>query len=76
MAAKKSEMSELHEKLAQVLKEEIGVVEPSPAMLNVARQFLRDSGIEVDPDNKPVGVEALEKSFDEHFVEGIPSFEN
>jgi hypothetical protein len=48
-------MDELHRKLAEVLKESLenpGVDEngvllkPSPAMLNVARQFLKDNGVE------------------------------
>ena len=76
MSAKRTEMSELHELLAKTLKDQIQHTdEPSPAMLNVARQFLKDSGIEVDPDRRPSGVIELEKAFDEHFVDGMPNFD-
>lgn len=76
MAASRKAMSDLHEALAEVLKEEIENPDRSPAVLNVARQFLRDAGIDVDPDNKPAGIKDLESAFDEHFVDGIPHFDN
>lgn len=76
MSAKRQAMSELHELLARTLKEQIELNdEPSPSVLNVARQFLKDSGIEVDPERRPTGVVELEKVFDEHFVDGLPNFE-
>ena len=75
MSATRKEMSDLHAALAKVLAEEIQSIERSPAMLNVARQFLRDSGIDVDPDRKPAEITELEKAFDEHFVDGLPSFD-
>jgi len=39
-------MADLHNKLAEVLADKLGEDEVQPAMLNVARQFLKDNGIE------------------------------
>jgi hypothetical protein len=39
-------MAELHNALATVLADKLGEEEVQPAMLNVARQFLKDNGIE------------------------------
>jgi hypothetical protein len=39
-------MAELHNALATVLAEKLGEEEVQPAMLNVARQFLKDNGVE------------------------------
>ena len=39
-------MADLHNKLAEVLADKLGDEEVQPAMLNVARQFLKDNGIE------------------------------
>jgi hypothetical protein len=39
-------MADLHNALATVLAEKLGDEEVQPAMLNVARQFLKDNGIE------------------------------
>lgn len=57
--AKEDQLGELHQELARVLKEEIhkeyldknGVPMRSAAMLNVARQFLKDNNIQADEDN-------------------------
>lgn len=72
MASKRSEMSKLHEVLAQVLKDEIQKDEPAPSALNVARQFLKDNGVECDPDRKPKSMDALVEAFDE--IEDLPKF--
>ena len=39
-------MADLHNKLAEALADKLGDDEVQPAMLNVARQFLKDNGIE------------------------------
>lgn len=72
-------LGELHEQLAKVLKEHLGRsgkvttdsgetidLAPSPALLNVARQFLRDNHIEVGADSKPGTL---------HGLAGLPVFE-
>ena len=76
MAATRKELSDLHAALADVLKEQMQSSDVSPAMLNVARQFLKDCHIDVDPERAPAGVEDLKTAFDEHYVDGMPSFEN
>lgn len=43
--ADEKELGSLHGTLAKILKEELER-EPSPALLNVARQFLKDNKIE------------------------------
>jgi len=76
MAATKTQMSDLHAILAESLKEQIEGREAAPAVLNVARQFLKDSNIEVDSDNKPAGIVELEAAFDEFHQEDLPDFTN
>ena len=46
-------LSSLHNKLAEVLSEALSSEEVTPAMLNVARQFLKDNGIDsvLEPGN-------------------------
>ena len=44
--ASNDELSLLHSKLAEVLKEKLEEEEVTPAMLNVARQFLKDNNID------------------------------
>ena len=44
--ANEDQMAELHNQLALVLAEQLKNPEVAPAMLNVARQFLKDNGIE------------------------------
>ena len=50
MRAKESELSELHVMLAKILKEQIHLKDDqgkvNSAVLNVARQYLKDNGIE------------------------------
>lgn len=71
-------LGELHEQLARVLKEHLGKtgsvttmdgeiisLAPSPALLNVARQFLKDNHIEVGADSKPGTL---------HGLAGLPVF--
>lgn len=48
--ATKDELANLHSILAKTLKELIEDGAPTPATLNVARQFLKDNGIEADPE--------------------------
>lgn len=43
--ADEKELGSLHGALAKILREQIEL-EPSPALLNVARQFLKDNKIE------------------------------
>mgnify|MGYP003131827263 CR=1 FL=1 len=75
-AASRGELSELHNQLTEVLKEEMTTGERTPAMLNVVRQFLKDCGIEVRSDRTPTGIKELKETFDEHYVDGMPEFEN
>ena len=44
--ANNDELSLLHSKLAEVLKNQLEDPEVSPAFLNVARQFLKDNNID------------------------------
>ena len=46
MTLSKEKLEQLHEVLAQELLTRIQAGEAAPALLNVARQFLRDNGIE------------------------------
>ena len=46
MTLSKEKLEQLHEVLAQELHTRIQAGEAAPALLNVARQFLRDNGIE------------------------------
>ena len=76
MSATKTQMSDLHAALVESLKEQIVDREAAPAILNVARQLLRDNNIECDPDNKPTGIVELEAAFDEFHQEDLPDFTN
>jgi hypothetical protein len=49
--ANNDELSLLHSKLAEVLKEKLEDTEVSPAFLNVARQFLKDNNIDSVAEN-------------------------
>jgi len=51
--ATEDQMSDLHSALALVLADQLKNPEVSPAMLNVARQFLKDNGIDsvLEPGN-------------------------
>lgn len=51
MAASEEQLSELHAALARALAAALRSEEPNAALLNVARQFLRDNGIESDRGN-------------------------
>ena len=75
MAATRSELSKLHAMLAEALREEIQKEDRTPSALNVARQFLKDSGIEVDPDRKPKSMSELEEAFNAE-LEELPQFSN
>ena len=46
MTLSKEKLEQLHEVLTQELLTRIQAGEAAPALLNVARQFLRDNGIE------------------------------
>ena len=46
MTLSKEKLEQLHEVLTQELLARIQAGEAAPALLNVARQFLRDNGIE------------------------------
>ena len=46
MSLSKEKLEQLHEVLTQELLTRIQAGEAAPALLNVARQFLRDNGIE------------------------------
>lgn len=81
--ATENELGSLHEELARILKTEIrkevvdkdgNVVRPA-AILNVARQFLKDNNITATIDNKPMRelVDSLPSFEDEDFVQkGMP----
>ena len=75
MSATKTQVSELHKLLCETLAAEIRN-DPTPGILSVARGFLKDCNVQVDSDNVPKTVEDLNQAFDEHFVEGMPNFEN
>ena len=73
MPAKESELSDLHKALAQILKEQINLKDENgrvnSATLNVARQFLKDNGIDSDVrENKELQVLAEDLPFDEDDV--------
>ncbi|BEP42099.1 hypothetical protein [Variovorax sp. V15] len=58
--ASEKALAELHAKLAEVLKEGLAFKDedgkPNPALLNVARQFLKDNKIEAEaPKGSPLG---------------------
>lgn len=48
--AKDQELSELHAALAKALRTLVDSGEPNAAILNVARAFLKDNGIEAIPE--------------------------
>lgn len=75
-SATRSEMADLHALLASTLASEIRGGEATPALLNVARSFLRDSGIEVSSDHPTAPVADLTEVFDEFAVAGMPDFKN
>ena len=59
-AADKGKLEALHDKLATVLTDALGEVDPTEkgtaAILNVARQFLKDNNIEAAPrEGQPMG---------------------
>lgn len=67
-------LGSLHEELARILKEEINktivdkdgnIVRPA-AILNVARQYLKDNNITATVDNKPM----------RELVDSLPSFDD
>ena len=73
MAATVGELSELHTLVAQTLADEIRR-EPSAALLNVARSFLRDSRITTDPARPGKAVEGLVDALDDpHYVPDMPT---
>ena len=76
MSATKTQMSDLHAILVGALKEQIEGGDVAPAVLNVARQLLRDNNIECDPDNRPAGIQELEAAFDEFHEAELPDFSN
>ena len=49
--ANNEELSLLHSKLAEVLKDKLQDEDVSPAFLNVARQFLKDNNIDSVAEN-------------------------
>ena len=51
MKANNDELSLLHSKLAEVLKDKLQDEDVSPAFLNVARQFLKDNNIDSVAEN-------------------------
>lgn len=51
--ATEGELSELHSQLARTLRDILKSGEANSAMLNVARQFLKDNGIECDGMENP-----------------------
>lgn len=72
--ATEDQLGSLHDELAKILKQEIGrtvvdkdgnVVRPA-AILNVARQFLKDNNITATVDHKPM----------RDLVESLPSFDD
>lgn len=72
--ATENELGSLHEELARILKKEIqkevvdkdgNVVRPA-AILNVARQFLKDNNITATVDTKPM----------RELVDALPSFDD
>jgi hypothetical protein len=76
MAAKPETLQDLHEALAQTLLSAVKSGEAGGAMLNVARQFLKDNGI--DAVAKPGSpLKALEETlgdFDEDDPDNVVSF--
>lgn len=72
--AGEKELGELHTMLAQVLKEEInkeyegkdGQMLRNAAMLNVARQFLKDNGIQATAENSSMAA----------LIVDLPSFDD
>jgi len=76
MSATRKELGELHALLAKTLADEIKQGEPMPALLNVARAFLKDSGIEVSSDAPTATIADLTAAFDEFADEEIPDFKN
>lgn len=76
--ASEEALSELHAELAKVLKKGLGFVDeegkPNPALLNVARQFLKDNKIESEaPKGSPLGdlVDDLPEFPDDIPMEGV-----
>ena len=54
-AASEDALNELHAALTQSLTSQITAGDAAPALLSVARQFLKDSGIEATRDNEDMG---------------------
>ena len=54
-SAKENELGELHGVLAKILKEQVSLKDENgkanAAILNVARQFLKDNGIDASPEH-------------------------
>jgi hypothetical protein len=76
MAATRKELNALHALLADTLAAEIKAGEPTPALLNVCRAFLKDSMIEVSSDHPTASMDDLKQAFDEFAVEDLPDFKN
>lgn len=75
--ASEQALSELHAKLAEVLKEGLAFKDedgkPNPALLNVARQFLKDNKIESEaPKGSPLG-DLSDLPVFEDDVDGMPA---
>jgi hypothetical protein len=78
-AAKESKLKQLHDDLAKKLTDLIKEADPAAATLNVARQFLRDNGINCDPDNPSDALQGLKSAaerLDEFDDDDIPDFVN
>ena len=73
MSATKTQVSDLHGLLCETLTSEIHN-DPSPSLLNVARQFLKDCNVTVDSEKIPKTVSDLETAFDEHYQSDMPDF--
>jgi hypothetical protein len=75
--APEGDMSKLHADLAKTLSEFLREMEePNAALLNVARQFLRDNDITCDPDAPNPEIRNLAETMQERDEDDIPDFLN
>ncbi len=74
-AAKKDYLADLHDKLALAFTAQVSEDGCPAALLNAARQFLKDNNIECDRDNPTGPVDGLRKELSD-MDDAAPEFPN